>query len=92
METVSEMTMTVLDRALVAGDAGRVTGERQERPDPVPAARRPDPAPNRRPGHRHQRPLPMARAGITGPVTRSAGESITQLVTRHAGKRQRPPD
>jgi transposase len=24
----------VLDRALVAGDAGRVTGERQERPDP----------------------------------------------------------
>ena len=34
METTSEMTMTVLDRALVAGDAGRVTGERQERPDP----------------------------------------------------------
>src|ERR1700685_1487263 len=28
------MTRTVLDRALVAGDAGRVTGERQERPDP----------------------------------------------------------
>jgi len=28
------MTMTVLDRALVAGDAGLVTGERQERPDP----------------------------------------------------------
>ena len=28
------MTVTVLDRALVAGDAGRVTGERQERPDP----------------------------------------------------------
>ena len=28
------MTMTVLDRALAAGDAGRVTGERQERPDP----------------------------------------------------------
>jgi transposase-like protein len=27
------MTMTVLDRALAAGDAGRVTGE-QERPDP----------------------------------------------------------
>jgi transposase len=27
------MTMTVLDRAAVAGDAGRVTGE-QERPDP----------------------------------------------------------
>ena len=27
------MTMTVLDRAPVAGDAGRVTGE-QERPDP----------------------------------------------------------
>ena len=26
--------MTVLDRAVVAGDAGRVTGERQERPDP----------------------------------------------------------
>jgi transposase len=28
------MTVTSLDRALVAGDAGRVTGERQERPDP----------------------------------------------------------
>jgi transposase len=28
------MTKTVLDRALVAGDAGRVTGERRERPDP----------------------------------------------------------
>jgi transposase len=28
------MTLTVLDRALVAGDAGRVAGERQERPDP----------------------------------------------------------
>jgi transposase len=28
------MTMTALDRALVTGDAGRVTGERQERPDP----------------------------------------------------------
>jgi transposase len=27
------MTVAVLDRALVAGDAGRVTGE-QERPDP----------------------------------------------------------
>jgi transposase len=26
--------MTVLDRTPVAGDAGRVTGERQERPDP----------------------------------------------------------
>jgi transposase len=28
------MTRTVLDRALAAGDAGRVSGERQERPDP----------------------------------------------------------
>src|ERR1700746_957631 len=28
------MTVTVLDRALAAADAGRVTGERQERPDP----------------------------------------------------------
>jgi transposase len=28
------MTMTVLDRALAAGDAGQVTGDRQERPDP----------------------------------------------------------
>jgi hypothetical protein len=28
------MTMTVLDRTPVAGDAGAVTGERQERPDP----------------------------------------------------------
>jgi transposase len=28
------MTVTELDRALAAGDAGRVTGERQERPDP----------------------------------------------------------
>jgi len=26
--------MTVLDRAVVAGDAGRVTGERRERLDP----------------------------------------------------------
>ena len=34
METNSQMTMTVLDRAPVTGDAGRVTGERQERPDP----------------------------------------------------------
>ena len=34
METIPEMTVTVLDRALGAGDAGRVTGERQERPDP----------------------------------------------------------
>jgi transposase-like protein len=34
METIPEMTMTVLDRALAAGDAGRVTGERQGRPDP----------------------------------------------------------
>ncbi len=33
METLSHMTMTVLDRAPVTGDAGRVTGE-QERPDP----------------------------------------------------------
>ena len=28
------MTVTALDRVLVAGDAGRVTGERQEHPDP----------------------------------------------------------
>src|ERR1700678_44573 len=28
------MTMTALDRALVAGDAGRVTDKPQERPDP----------------------------------------------------------
>jgi transposase-like protein len=28
------MKMTVLDRALAAGDAGQVSGERQERPDP----------------------------------------------------------
>jgi transposase len=28
------MTMTVLDRALVAGDAGQMAGKRQERPDP----------------------------------------------------------
>jgi len=28
------MTMTSLDRMPLAGDAGRVTGERQERPDP----------------------------------------------------------
>jgi transposase len=33
METLSYMTMTVLDHAPVAGNAGRVTGE-QERPDP----------------------------------------------------------
>src|SRR5260370_4749576 len=34
METIREMTMTVLDRALVAGDAGQVAGEGRERPDP----------------------------------------------------------
>ena len=34
METIPLMTMTVPDRALAAGDAGRVTGERQKRPDP----------------------------------------------------------
>jgi transposase len=34
METLSYMTMTVLDRTPMAGDAGRVTGERPERPDP----------------------------------------------------------
>jgi transposase len=28
------MTLTVLDRALAAGDAGRVSGEPQARPDP----------------------------------------------------------
>jgi hypothetical protein len=28
------MTMTSLDRRPGAGDAGRVTGERQDRPDP----------------------------------------------------------
>ena len=28
------MTVTVLDRALVAGEAGQVSGERPERPDP----------------------------------------------------------
>ena len=28
------MTLTLLDHAPVTGDAGRVTGERQERPDP----------------------------------------------------------
>ena len=34
METLSYMAMTSLDRMLLVGDAGRVTGERQERPDP----------------------------------------------------------
>ncbi len=34
METLSQMTMTALDRTPLAGDAGRVTGGRQERPDP----------------------------------------------------------
>jgi hypothetical protein len=34
MEILPEMTMTVLDRAPVTGDAGQVAGERQERPDP----------------------------------------------------------
>jgi hypothetical protein len=33
MEIFPELTLTVLDRAPVAGDAGRVTGE-QDRPDP----------------------------------------------------------
>jgi transposase len=34
MEIFVKMTVTALDRALVTGDAGRVTGGRQERPDP----------------------------------------------------------
>jgi hypothetical protein len=34
METIPEMTVTVLDRAPVSGDAGRVTGEEHGRPDP----------------------------------------------------------
>jgi transposase len=34
METISEMTVTVVDRALVTGDAGRVTGEEHGCPDP----------------------------------------------------------
>ena len=34
MEIFVKMTVTALDRALVTGDAGRVTGDRQERPDP----------------------------------------------------------
>ena len=34
MKAISEMTVTVVDRALVTGDAGRVTGDEQERPDP----------------------------------------------------------
>jgi amphi-Trp domain-containing protein len=33
METFPEMTMTVLDRALVTGDAGQMAGERQGRLD-----------------------------------------------------------
>lgn len=34
METISKMTVTVVDGALVTGDAGRVTGEEHGRPDP----------------------------------------------------------
>jgi hypothetical protein len=34
METIPEMTMTVLDPARVTGDAGQVTGDRRERADP----------------------------------------------------------
>lgn len=34
METISSMTMTALDRALVTGDAGQVTDRDQGRPDP----------------------------------------------------------
>ncbi len=34
METFPSMTMTALDGALVAGDAGPVSGQRRERPDP----------------------------------------------------------
>ena len=34
MEAISEMTVTVVNRALVTGDAGRVTGEEHGRPDP----------------------------------------------------------
>jgi transposase len=34
METLPEMTVTVLDRAVVAGEAGQVSGKPQDRPDP----------------------------------------------------------
>ena len=57
------MTMTVLDRALVAGDPGRVTGERQERPDPE--------VPEKVPGGRSlrstsRRSWPLTRRRTTG--------------------------
>ena len=35
------MTVTVVDRALVTGDAGRVTGEEHGRPDPEVPERAP---------------------------------------------------
>jgi transposase-like protein len=34
MEILPEMTMTVLDRAPVTGDPGRVAGQQRDRPDP----------------------------------------------------------
>jgi hypothetical protein len=48
------MTVTVLDRTLVVGDAGRVTGERQERPEPEA------PEPERPGGGRSPRPRRVA--------------------------------
>jgi transposase len=40
METISEMTVTVLDRAMVTGDAGRVADERPDPEVPERARRR----------------------------------------------------
>ncbi len=51
----------------------RRPGRRLHRcPDPVPAARRPDPPPGRRPGHRHRCPLFVARAGLVSSSLRRA--------------------
>src|ERR1700730_14026081 len=80
------MTVTVLDRALVAGDAGRVTGE-QERPDPEV------PEKARRRTFTAQYKLDVvaeydaAPAGQKGAVLRRAGLASGNVSERRRGRR-----
>src|ERR1700748_2689892 len=89
------MTVTALDRALAAGDAGRVTGERQERPDPEV------PEKARRRSFTAQYKLDVvaeydaAAAGEEGAVLRGEGLSPSQVTewrrARDAGTLAGPP-
>jgi hypothetical protein len=80
------MTVTELDRALVAGDAGRVTGKPQERPDPeeigieclraASAPASPDPSPD---GSGQGDATASVPAGLIGSTARQAEQAA--LVT-----------